>query len=77
MTVAIDNKFGAWVVIGIDAAGKRAGCRCACGRVQTISVAALEDGSSRSCGCQPPPRAQRAAFRAEIERRRRRRDWQS
>ena len=51
-TVAIDAQIGHWRVLSI--AHRRALCRCRCGAVHEVSVAALEDGSSNSCGCSPP-----------------------
>jgi hypothetical protein len=53
-TIVSDQTFGHWRVLRI--AHRRALCRCRCGRVHEVSVAALEDGSSVSCGCSRPPR---------------------
>jgi hypothetical protein len=69
MTVTIGQQFGAWEVVGVDATGRRAGCRCSCGTVRTVAVAALTDGTSRSCGCVPLTVEQGAALRAEAARR--------
>jgi hypothetical protein len=32
-------------------------CRCVCGRLVHVAIAALEDGTVTSCGCRPAPRA--------------------
>jgi hypothetical protein len=71
------RRFGFWVALGADPTGKRIACRCACGRVQQVALAALQTGQSRSCGCAPLPRKQRLALRNETEARPRRieRDW--
>jgi hypothetical protein len=50
----LDGKqFGAWTLIKIDATGKRGLCRCQCGAIHEVAVAALESGVCRSCGCAP------------------------
>ena len=72
-------RFGFWTVLGFDSSGKRAVCRCACGRVLQVTVTALERGESLSCGCVPLPQEQQRAFRDEAELRRRRSalDWRA
>jgi hypothetical protein len=69
MTVTIGQQFGSWEVLGLDATGRRAGCRCRCGTVRQVAVAALTDGTSRSCGCTPLTIAQGNTLRAEAYRR--------
>jgi hypothetical protein len=58
------KRFGSWTLLSIDALGKRALCRCACGAVREVNKLALETGVTRSCGRlpyearpapQPPP----------------------
>jgi len=49
MTVKVDDKVGAWRVLSI--AYRRALCRCKCGTVCEVSLDALGDGTSVSCGC--------------------------
>lgn len=48
-TIAVGTKIGHWLVLSIT--GRSALCRCRCKEVRQISIAALEDGSSVSCGC--------------------------
>ena len=71
------RRFGSWTVLGADPTGKRIVCRCACGRVRQVALAALELGESLSCGCAPLPQDQQGKFRAEAELRRRHaeHDW--
>ena len=78
MTV-VGKSFGSWTVINADATGKRAACRCVCGRVQVIAVDALVSGDSTSCGCQRLAPDQSRALRDEAARLRLRRDqdWRS
>ena len=45
------KKFGHWELLSV--ANKRALCRCRCGSVHAVSLDALEDGSTSSCGCRP------------------------
>ena len=45
--------FGAWTVIGAE--GRRAWVLCQCETVRQIALAALENGSSLSCGCVNTP----------------------
>jgi hypothetical protein len=45
------KKFGHWELLSV--ANKRALCRCRCGSVHEVSLDALEDGSTSSCGCRP------------------------
>ena len=75
MPVAIDMKFGAWTVLGVDPAGRRATCRCACGTVRIISIEALQGGITTSCGCGRLTAAQARAQRIETAARRRRQEW--
>jgi len=72
-TIVPGQKFGAWTVARTDATGRRIWCICDCGTVRQIALGALEDGSSRGCGCNatPRPRARRRGsalldFGAEI-----------
>ena len=51
-TIAIDAKIGCWRVLRV--VHRRALCRCDCGSVREVAIAALEDKSSLSCGCQAP-----------------------
>jgi hypothetical protein len=74
MTVTIGQQFGSWEVLGLDAAGRRAGCRCCCGTVREVAVTALVDGTSRSCGCVPLSAEQGDVLRAEAAWRRWKRD---
>ena len=48
-SIAIDSKVGHWQILKI--VHRRALCRCDCGSTHEVAVAALEDGSSLSCGC--------------------------
>jgi hypothetical protein len=73
MTV-VGKSFGSWTVMNADATGKRAACRCVCGRVQVIAVEALANGRTTSCGCQRLMADQIHALRAEAAQRRRQRD---
>jgi hypothetical protein len=68
------KRFGHLLVVSVDRCGKRAACQCACARVVTVAVAALEAGTTRSCGCKPLAPEQTEAFRAEAAQRRRQRD---
>lgn len=53
-----------WTVVAVD--GRAAVCRCACGRIKTLSVDAIEGNSVvPSCGCQPLQRYERALLRGE------------
>ena len=45
------RRFGSWTILAVDPTGKRVACRCVCGRVQQVAVAALQSGERRSCGC--------------------------
>jgi hypothetical protein len=47
--IAVDSEVGHWRVLRVTY--RRALCRCRCGQVHEVAVAALEDGSSLSCGC--------------------------
>jgi hypothetical protein len=42
-------RFGSWVLIKLDAVGKRALCRCKCGLSREVAVTALHSGLSRAC----------------------------
>jgi hypothetical protein len=68
--ITIGRQFGAWEVLGLDATGRRAGCRCSCGTVRQVAVAALASGASTSCGCTPLSAEQGDALRAEAAGRR-------
>lgn len=59
------EKFGHWQVLGADATGKRIACRCVCGVVRIVGVAALRSGACTSCGCQKPTSEQRKASRRD------------
>ena len=48
-TIEVDSQVGCWRVLRI--AHKRALCRCKCNSVHEVAIAALEDGTSLSCGC--------------------------
>ena len=71
-TIVPGQKFGAWTVARTDSTGRRIWCICDCGTVRQIALGALEDGSSRGCGCNAMrrPRARRESsppdFGAEI-----------
>jgi len=69
--------FGAWTVLSVDSAGKRATCRCACGTVRKIGAEALQGSATTSCGCRRPTPGQARARQIETAARRRRqeRDW--
>jgi hypothetical protein len=75
-TITIDANVGHWRILSL--AHRRALCRCRCGAVHEVSVAALEDGTSRSCGCAPASLvSHRALDEARRERQRRQNfDWQ-
>ena len=53
------EKFGHWQVLGADATGKRIACKCVCGVVRIVGIAALRNGACTSCGCQKPTSDQR------------------
>jgi len=76
-TIIPSAKIGHWHVLAVDATGRRAGCRCRCGTVREVSVAALLSGESTSCGCGPLSLSQVEQLRvSKVERQRRRdRDW--
>jgi hypothetical protein len=74
MTDVTGKQFGSWTVLSIDPGGKRAGCRCACGRLQAVSVEALISGASTPCGCERLTAEPSDALRAEAAQRRRRRE---
>jgi hypothetical protein len=77
MSDLVGKHFAAWTVLSADGTGKRAGCRCVCGRVQVIAVDALVNGHTTSCGCQRLTADQIHALRAEASQRQRQcdRDW--
>lgn len=50
--IGVDAQIGHWRILNIT--HKRALARCRCGAVHEVSVAALEDGTSTSCGCARP-----------------------
>jgi hypothetical protein len=49
------RRIGNWLILGVDAVGKRAACRCDCGRVAELSLQALEAGSIPLCDCRRRP----------------------
>jgi hypothetical protein len=49
ITIAVDSKIGHWRVLSI--AHRRALCRCDCGNVREVAIAALADGTSTSSAC--------------------------
>ena len=65
---------GHWLVLAIDATGRRVGCRCRCGTVREVSVEALVSGASTSCGRMALSREHIRALRDELAQQRRRRD---
>jgi hypothetical protein len=72
--ITIGQQFGSWEVLGLDATGRRVGCRCSRGTVRQVAVAALTSGASTSCGCAPLSAEQGDTLRAEAARRRWERD---
>ncbi len=48
-TIAVDAQIGHWRILSIT--HKRALCRCRCGTTREVSIDALQDGTSLSCGC--------------------------
>jgi hypothetical protein len=48
-SITVDMKVGHWRVLRV--VHRRALCRCDCGSVREVAIAALEDKSSLSCGC--------------------------
>jgi hypothetical protein len=77
-TISPGARIGAWEVLNVDASGRQASCACVCKAVRIVSVAALLDGSSTSCGCRQLSQNQRAALRTEAEAQKRARelkDW--
>jgi hypothetical protein len=50
-TITPSQTVGHWQIISV--AGRKALCRCRCGKINEVSVASLEDNSSVSCGCSP------------------------
>jgi hypothetical protein len=48
-TITTDAQIGRWRILTV--VHRRALARCDCGTVREVAVAALEDGSSTSCGC--------------------------
>ena len=61
-------RFGHWQVLVIDKSGKRATCRCICGAVHAVAIAALKNGDCTSCGCKPPTSENREAVRSSRAR---------
>jgi hypothetical protein len=57
-------RYGRWRVLTIDAIAHRAAVLCSCGAARIVTIASLESGESRSCGCAP-------LSKVEVERRRR------
>jgi hypothetical protein len=72
ITIGHDTRINHWTVAALD--GRRAVCRCRCGNVRIISVAALKSGESTSCGCMPVSSERAASMRAEAEEQKRQRD---
>ena len=73
-TVAIDAVIGHWRILNI--AHRRALCRCRCGQVREVAIAALADGTT-SCGCAPTSLVNHRTL-DEVRRERQRRqnfDW--
>jgi hypothetical protein len=62
-TPVAGERYGHWQVLGADALGRRIACRCTCGAVRIVAVAALKSGVNTSCGCQAPTPENRKAFR--------------
>ncbi len=59
-------RFGAWTVMEVDATGRRAVVRCACGVRRLVACEALLDGSTRGCGgCPQTPRINHAPLKDE------------
>ena len=73
--VPVGSKFGHWQIL--STANRRALCRCKCGEIREVAVAALEDGSSISCGCAPLSNKQRRAIHNEKKLRRAERNLSS
>ena len=70
-------KHGWWTEVGRDPSGRRVAVVCVCGTSRTMSVEAL-DGGSTSCGCKAPSKQQqqaRLAEAADMARRAVVRDW--
>ena len=72
-TIVVDSKIGDWRVVAVTF--KRALCRCACGAVHEVSIAALESGASESCGCRPPSWSKNRAINEAFKERRRLKDF--
>lgn len=49
MTIKTDDQVGHWRVLRLQ--HRRALCRCRCGTTSEVSLDALQDGTSTSCGC--------------------------
>jgi hypothetical protein len=73
-TIIPGAPVGHWLVLAVDATGRRADCRCRCGTVREVSVAALVNGESTSCGCAPLTTPQLEALRQEAGQELRRRE---
>ena len=65
MRVNPGQRFGHWQILQIDRFGKRATCRCRCGHLRAVSIAELQNGVNRSCGCAPLTSKQRDALEHE------------
>ena len=52
-SVTVDMKIGDWRVLRV--AHRRALCMCRCGTTCEVSLDALLDRTSRSCGCSSRP----------------------
>jgi hypothetical protein len=64
------TRYGHWTVLAADDSGKRITCRCRCGEIRVVALAALQNGSCTSCGCRPMSPAQREELRADRARHR-------
>jgi hypothetical protein len=75
--IEVDATFGHWRVLRV--AHRRALCRCRCGQVHEVAIAALQDGTSTSCGCSTPPMQKLHDLREERHERERKKifaHWQ-
>ena len=73
-TITAGATVGHWLVLAIDATGRRVGCRCRCGTVREVSVEALVSGENASCGCEPLSPSQLERLRVSREEQQRGRD---
>lgn len=61
-TISLGDKIGYWTVLENSSIHTRSGkgklfCRCICGTEKTVWKSHLLNGSSKSCGCKGPKRA--------------------